>query len=120
MNISYCSFLHNKYHEGHGTTVYFSLNNLQEILFIINNSSFSKNEGSDSIVYLGQSDNTAKLFFLSGSVFSDNHGSSLYLSNQNLHIVGNVLFVNNTTEYGNMVQELSVIIQLSHLVKIQL
>ena len=104
MSISHCSFLYNKYYEGHGTAVYFfSLRNLQkkpQVWFIINNSNFSENEGSNSIVHIGPSDNKSQLFFFKGSVFSSNQGSSLYLSNENLHIVGNVLLDRNTAEYG--------------------
>ena len=104
LKINHCSFLFNKYYEGHGTAIYFSTsNNLQnqtQLVFTINNSNFNENEGSDSIVYIDPSEDNSQILFLNYSVFSDNQGSSLYILHQNLFIAGNVTFDNNTATCG--------------------
>ena len=43
---------------------------------------------------------TALFVFLNDAVFSYNLGATLYLLNQNLHVVGSVLFDNNKAEFG--------------------
>ena len=104
VKISHCRFLCNKHYEGHGSAVYSIASSYfqyhTQLLFIISNCNFSKNERSNSIVYIGQYNNKLQFFFLNNSIFSDNQGTSIYLSNQNLYVVGNVLFINNTVGYG--------------------
>ena len=54
VKINHCSFQHNKHYKGHGTAVYFSSSNNQNITqqtFTISNSNFTKNEGTNSIIY---------------------------------------------------------------------
>ena len=104
VKINQCRFLHSKIYKGHGTAIHFSSpkshRSNTQLLFRINNSNFSKNEQSQSIIYISQYNNDKKFLFLSNSKFSCNQGVTIYLSNQNLHVVGNVSFDNNTAEYG--------------------
>ena len=99
VKINHCRFLHNKHFEGHGTAVYFSssysLQKATQQTFTLSNCNFSNNEGTDSIVYIGYG-NTYLLIVLTNCVFSGNKGVSLYLSNQILHLLENIIFHNNT------------------------
>ena len=69
-------------------------------MFTITNCYFDKNEGSASIVYIGHQSHKYQLIILNNCIFNSNQGRALSLSNQKLYIVGNVLFENNTAEYG--------------------
>ena len=102
VKITHCWFLHNNHYEGNGAAVHLSsLNNLQnQFLFIISNCDFRRNERSKSIIYIILYGNKPQLLFLSDTVFSGNQGTPLHLSNNNIYIVGNVIFDNNTAEYG--------------------
>ena len=104
VNINYCSFLHNKQYEGHGTAIHYSPNNkliVSSLNIIVSNCNFSYNERAKSIVYFGQpSTKYCDLFNLSNSNFFHNKGVPIYLSNQDLHINGNVKFHTNIAENG--------------------
>ena len=103
VTVKHCRFLFNTHHVGHGTAIYFSSKSLQEyvqLLFIISNCNFRINKGSNNIVYIVQYNKKSQLILLTDSVFSGNQGVALYLSNQNLHIVGDIIFDNNTAEFG--------------------
>ena len=104
VEVYHCRFVLNKYYKGHGTALYFkSITNFQEnpqIIFTVHDCNFSKNEGSASIVYIGHQSHKYQLIILNNCIFNGNQGRALYLSNQKLYIVGNVLFENNTAEYG--------------------
>ena len=104
VGVNHCYFLYNKQYKGYGTAVCFSTsNNFQEhiqLIVKISNCIFSNNEGIYGIVYISQCGKKTQKFLLSGSTFSSNKGTSLYLSNQNLHLLDNVIFHNNKAEYG--------------------
>ena len=104
VNINYCSFLHNKRYEGHGTAIHYSSNNkwiASPFNIIVSNCNFSYNERAKSIVYFGQpSTKHCDLFNLSDSTFFHNKGVPIYLSNQDLSTNVNVKFYNNIAENG--------------------
>ena len=104
VGINHCNFLYNKQYKGYGTAVSFSTsNNFQEhtqLIFKISNCIFSNNEGIYGIVYISQCSKKSQKILLSDSTFSSNKGTSLYLSNQNLHLLDIVIFHNNEAEYG--------------------
>ena len=102
VNINYCNFLHNKQYEGHGTAIHYSSNLLSSpIKFTITGCNFFLNEKAKSIVYFSQSFvKLCKYLKLQNSKFHHNKGVPIYLSNQDLHINGNIEFSNNIAENG--------------------
>ena len=104
VNINYCSFLHAKEYEGHGTAIHYSSNNESVVCpfnITVSNCNFSYNEGAKSIVYFGQpSTKHCNILNLSDSMFFHNKGVPVYLSNQDLSINGNVKFHYNIAENG--------------------
>ena len=97
VKINCCKFLWNKHYKGHGTAIYFSPS---QLLFKISDCNFSDNKKFSSIVYIGQYNSELQVILLNNSVFIGNQGTTLYLSNQKLQIMGNLLFDNNRAENG--------------------
>ena len=104
VKFNHCKFLCNKHYKGHGTGIYFSTSksfqNHSQLLFVISDCNFSENKLFNSIVYFGQYNSESQLLVLNNSAFTSNQGTTLYLSNQNLKITGNVSFDSNRTENG--------------------
>ena len=96
VKIYHCNFPFNKCYKCHGTALYLHpLNNFKnytQLVFTITNCYFDKNEESASIVYIGHQSHKYQLIILNNCIFNGNQGRALYLSNQKLYIVGNVLF----------------------------
>ena len=104
VNISHCNFISNKQYEGHGTAIYYSSNNIMltgsPVKFMITGCNFLYNERGSSVVYFSHSAKLCEYLNLQNSIFYGNRAVPIYLSNQNLHISGNIEFHNNTAENG--------------------
>ena len=103
--ISHCNFLSNKQYRGHGAAVHYSSSNASKegslLQFMINSCNFHHNERAKSIVYFGQSSpNFSECLHLQNSKFYHNKGAPIYVSNQNLNIIGNVEFHGNIAKNG--------------------
>ena len=104
VHINYCNFLYNTQYRGHGAAIHYSPSNSYQSGFNINiiNCKFFYNEAT-SVVYLGPP--SAKslqktYFYLQNSIFYLNKAVPIYLSNQKLHIYGNIEFYGNMAENG--------------------
>ena len=64
----------------------------------ITNCKFSYNEEAKSVVYFGESFTGS--VHVQDSEFHHNKAIPIYLSNQDLHITGNITIYNNTAENG--------------------
>ena len=96
--ISHCNFSYNMEYKDHGVAILYYHSSTFPLNFIITNCKFSYNEGAKSVAYFGQSPNT--FLYLQNSEFNYNKGVPVYLSNQNLHITGNIKFHGNIVENG--------------------
>ena len=110
VNIKHCKFVNNihlseKSHNG-SAIYYLSSSDTESsedwLAITISNCYFADNIGIASLVYLEQHNNSSqcKSIILQDSMFNNNHGTCIHLSNQNLHIKGNVSFENNEAENG--------------------
>ena len=97
ININYCNFLFNTQYKGHGSAIFYSLN-ISPLKITIDNCKFSHNEGAKSIVHFGEPF-TGSLY-LQNSEFHHNKAVPIHVSNQDLHISGNVTIYNNIAENG--------------------
>ena len=97
ISINSCNFLYNTKYKGHGSAIFYSLN-IFLLNFTITGCKFSYNEGAKSVVYFGEP--FAGLLYLQNSEFHHNKGVPIYLSNQDLHINGNITIHNNVAENG--------------------
>ena len=104
VNINCCNFLYNKRYEGHGTAVYYSSTNMvasSPLKLMINNCKCINNGRAKSIMYFSElSAKLCKYLKLHNCEFHHNKGVPIYLSNQDLHINGNIKFSNNIAESG--------------------
>jgi len=90
-----CEFTDNK-SSGHGATMNIDLLSTSQVKIF--NTIFDNNIAGYSITY----------FFiipdpdlqLNNSLFTNNNGSSIYLSSSKLYLIDNVVFENNTADYG--------------------
>ena len=102
VNINYCSFLYNKQYEGHGIAIHYSSNNnliISPLDIIVSNCNFFYNERAKSIVYFGQPSNKYyEVLNIRDSKFYHNKGVPIYISNQDLHIYGDIKFCNKIAE----------------------
>ena len=101
VSINHCQFINNTEYSGHGAAVHHSSNDAtnSQLTLVISNCNFTHNEGAISLVHInGQTENTN--ISLCNSSFHNNHGISVYLSNNTLHINGEVLFKNNEAKNG--------------------
>ena len=97
LNISHCNFSYNMEYKGHGAAIYY-FSSILPLNFTITNCKFSYNEGAKSIAYFGKSPTT--YLYLQNSEFHYNKGVPIFLSDQNLHITGNIKFYGNIAENG--------------------
>ena len=101
VKITHCNFINNTDYRNHGAVIHCSSNNVtypSQPTFKITSCNFSYNEG-ESLNYITTHAEDASIS-LSDSIFYNNHGISLYLSNYNLYINGQVLFENNIADNG--------------------
>ena len=102
--ISHCNFLFNNKYQGHGAAVHYSSNITcgYPLNFKIDNCTFSHNENAESLVYLGHSSNKLyEILHLHNSSFSHNKAVCIYLTNQALHVTGNIAIHSNIAENGS-------------------
>ena len=104
VNIYYCNFLYNKRYEGHGIAIHYSSTNMvasSPLKLMINNCKCINNGRAKSIMYFSKlSAKLCKYLELHNCEFHHNKGVPIYLSNQDLHINGNIKFSNNIAESG--------------------
>ena len=101
MNITQCEFINNIHYRGHGAALHYSPRNSSSLLFTITNCSFINNGHAESLIYLGKTN--FKHFSnvtLYNSIFNYNQGVSIYVVNQNLHLKGQNLFLENAASNG--------------------
>ena len=106
VSIKHCKF-ENKVkhlHRQHGAAIHYASNNtkLCEDQFLIDDCHFVDNSGIKSLIFLKHLNTHAcsKKIFIQNSKFYNNHGTCIHLSNQNLHVKGNLHFDNNCAENG--------------------
>jgi len=111
--IKNCKFILNNKHTDHGAAIQCITKATFPTItrLVIDRCNFSFNGVAKSIVYIGGSGN-GLLSYLQNSVFIGNKGASLYISQQRLHITGDVLFKNNNmvTSGGGIYSRSSVIV----------
>ena len=105
VTINGCTFAFNNYYEDHGVAIHY-LSKIQQhstLQLTISNCNFTHNGvvNSSSVVFIGPSHNkiTENILF-TNSVFLNNHGTPIYISHQNVLIVGNMLFKRNVAKKG--------------------
>ena len=97
--INHCKFLNSSNHIGHGAALYYS--SYSQLALTINDCNFTNNVGAASIVYIEQLESlNYGISILNNSHFYDNQGISVYLTNQNLCIMGNGSFNENRAKHG--------------------
>ena len=100
VKIDNCNFISNKQYRDHGTALYcYSSSYTSPNKFTFTNCIFSSNEGGKSVTYFQQT-STGSLY-IKDLKFYQNKGVPIYLANQNVHIIGNIEFHNNTAENGS-------------------
>ena len=104
VNINHCQFVYNSHYRGHGAAVYYQSNNIKihsQLLFKINSCNFTYNKGAKSLIYIESknAEHNSRISFCHFS-FCHNQGTCIYVINQKLNFHGNLLFLNNTAEYG--------------------
>ena len=104
VNINHCQLVYNSHYRGHGAAVHYLSNNVTnhpQFLFKINNCNFTYNKGAKSLIYFENKniEHNNRISF-HHSNFCHNQGTSIYVVNQKLNFHGNLLFLNNTAEYG--------------------
>ena len=105
VNISHCNFAHNYNYGGHGTAIHYSssnhVTNDLQLFLTISNCSFTSNKHAKSLVYIEniKSKYNDNITFQNIKV-CHNQGVSIYVVNQNIYLLGKILFRNNTAENG--------------------
>ena len=91
-------------HRQHGAAIHYSSSNtkLCEDQFVIDDCYFANNSGIYSLIFLEHLNTHAcsEKIFIQNSKFYNNRGTCICLSNQNLHVKGNLHFENNFAENG--------------------
>ena len=107
VNINHCQFVYNCDYRGHGAAIHYLSNNVtnhSQLLFKMNSCKFTYNEGAKSLIYIEnknfEQNNSISFCHFS---FCHNQGTSVYVVNQKLNFHGNLLFVNNTAQYGAVI-----------------
>ncbi|XP_065889553.1 uncharacterized protein [Dysidea avara] len=98
LHITECEFIDNK-SSGHGAALHVTTSSSTGEVKICN-TSFDKNIADDSIAYFYVIPFSNLKVQVNNSNFTNNIGSSMYLSSSILHLIDNVLFENNTADYG--------------------
>ena len=101
-NIHHCKFMNNSNYISHGAAICYSSYHLDsQLALTINNCNFTNNVGGISIIYIEQLTSPVYgISIINNSHFYDNQGISVFLSNQNLCIMGKSSFTGNTAENG--------------------
>ena len=97
--INHCKFVNSINYNDHGAALYYS--SYSQLALTINSCNFTNNIGAASIVYIEQLESlNYGISILNNSHFYDNQGIPVYLSNQNLCIIGNSSFNENRAKHG--------------------
>ena len=104
VNITQCNFVNNNHYGGHVAVIHYSSSNVTsdlKLTFAISNCTFSYNHNAKSLVYIENmmsKDNSNIIF--QNIKFCHNQGVSISVVDQNINLLGKVLFQNNTAENG--------------------
>ena len=108
VHINHCKFAENSRYRGHGAAIHHS-SNTTALVFTITHCNFSHNnvfgEGKKSavsVLYIGKS-SLCNIILIKDTTFSSNRGSSIFVSMQNVHIDGTVVFENNKAVEGGAI-----------------
>ena len=100
-NIHHCKFMNNSNHIGYGAAICYSSYYLDsQLALTISNCNFTNNVDAVSIIYIELASPAYGISIINNSYFYDNQGISVFLSNQNLWIMGKSSFTGNTAENG--------------------
>ena len=99
VTINCCTFIFNNY-EDHGVAIHYlsKFRHHSKLQFTISNCNFTHNGvvESQSVVYIGPSSNKiTEQIYITNSVFLNNQGTPIYISHQNVYIIGNMLLNGN-------------------------
>jgi len=106
VSLNNCQFTQNSYNQVHGAALYYSRKAKQYIhlQLIIFNCTFSYNTAVGSVVYFGSSKNDPNVYLsIQSSVFRYNQGASIYISNNALHLKGDMVFEHNVAFSGGAI-----------------
>ena len=98
LHITDCEFIDNK-SSGQGAALHVTASSYKSEVKICN-TSFDNNIADYSIAYVYVIPFSNLKVQVNNSNFTNNIGSSMFLSSSILHLIGNVLFENNTADYG--------------------
>ena len=99
VNISHCEFTDNSNSKGHGAAIHYTPRDTG-VLLTISDCKFSDNNGM-SILYVGPSSDMQSIILIKNSLFGSNKGIPIFVSKQNLHINGTVMFERNIVSKGS-------------------
>ncbi|XP_065890786.1 uncharacterized protein [Dysidea avara] len=100
LHITDCEFIDNK-SSGHGAALHVTASSsTSEFEVKIFNTSFDKNIADYSVAYFYIIPFSYLKVQVNNSTFTNNIGSSMYMSSSKLNLIDNVLFENNTADYG--------------------
>ena len=99
VNISHCSFVHSNHYEGHGAAIHYSSSNCLRLWFTLSNCNFTYNKHARSLVYVQNTMSESNSSIIVQDLkFYHNQGTSIYVVNQNIHLLDKFLFQNNTAK----------------------
>jgi len=99
VHITNSLFTNDSQHSGHGAALHYTPGEVNYTQLVINNCKFSYNGISKSVIYLGSLGNTMHSC-LQNSIFIGNRGAPIYLSHHELHVKGDVSFMQNVAIAG--------------------
>jgi len=102
VSINHCYFLYNNQFQDHGSVISLSRNfNSFQFQLVIDNCNFSFNGAATSLIYVSNSVRTqTDYIYVQNSLFSMNVGVPIYVSRQNLHFYGSIVFQHNKANSG--------------------
>ena len=112
VHINHCKFVENTHYRGHGAAMHYS-SGTAALVFTITYCNFSHNKvigegkkSAESILYIGKSlgeSGSHNVILIKDTSFGSNRGSSIFVSMQNVHIDGTVVFENNKAYKGGVI-----------------
>ena len=107
VNINNCNFVHNNHYSGHGAAIHYSSRNRASSrnklsVFIISDCNFAYNYAKSLVHFenTASAEHHKNIITFHSSKFCHNHGASVYSINQNIYLIENNIFQNNTGENG--------------------
>ena len=115
VTFSTCHFTHNDRYGGHGAAIYYMSENHIQFELVINNCNFSFSSAAKSIVFFARTNKSLRaLLSLQNSIFLGNKGVPIYISNNNLHIIGIVHFKHNVADQGGGIFSTNSVVNFDH------